>query len=90
MQFKEKFYALTGLQAPFYHQSNLEHNCMIKLAQIKPGIFFDLLQTVDKRVAVNEQPACRLRNIEAAFKKRLHGRKRFGVQNVFSAIAEHF
>ena len=61
------------------HQGYLENDSVVKVAQIQAGQLANLLQTVDQRVAMDEQPAARLGDIQVVFKEALDGEQRLGL-----------
>lgn len=64
------------------HQGYLENDSVVKVAQIQAGQLANLLQTVDQRVAMDEQPAARLGDIQVVFKEALDGEQRLGIEGV--------
>ena len=51
------------------HERDLENDGVIELAQVETGQFFDLFETVDQRVAVYEQLARGLGNVQIVFEE---------------------
>ena len=70
----------------------LENDSVVKVAQIQAGQLANLLQTVDQRVAMDEQPAARLGDIQVVFKEALDGEQRLGIEdkniNIISGLAK--
>ena len=56
--------ALLGIEILLDHHGDLEHDGVVEFAQIQSGELFDLLQTVDQRVAVDVQLAACLRDVD--------------------------
>lgn len=64
------------------HQGHLKDDSIVKVAQVKAGQLANLFQTVDQRIAVDKQPAARLRDIQVVFKEALDGEQRLSVETV--------
>ena len=79
-----------GGQILFDHQGHLEDDGIVELAQIKAGELLDLFQTIDQGVAVHEQAAACLGNVQVVFKEALDGEQRFGIQAVDAVLLEDF
>ena len=62
---------------------------MIELAQVETGQLFDLLETVDQRVAVYEQLARGLGNVQIVFEELLDGEQGLLVERVDRTLLEH-
>ena len=71
------------------HHCDLEHDGVIKLAQIKAGELLDLLQPVHKRVAVNIQLAARFRDVEVILEEFVYRFKRVLVKSFKRIFLEH-
>ena len=68
--FLKSIFGRVGGQIFFDHQRHLKDDGIIEVAQVKAGQLADLLKAVDQRVAVNEQTAARLRDVQVVLKKR--------------------
>ena len=72
-----------GGEVLFDHQRHLEDDGVIEVAQIKTGDLADLFQTVDQRVAVDEQAAAGLGDIQVVLKESLDEETLFTIQKFF-------
>ena len=64
------------------HERYLEGDCMLEFTQIKTGQLADLLQTVDQRIAVNEELAGGFGHIQIVLEEALNGHERFAVKTL--------
>ena len=72
------------------HQSHLEHDGMVELAQIQAGQLLDLFQTVHQGVAVDEQLPGSLGNVQVVLKELVDGKQGLLIQGIDGVFLEYF
>ena len=73
----------------FDHQSYFEYDRIFEFTQIESGDFFDLFQTVNERIAVNEELAGGFGNVEVVLKELLNRKERFMVEQLDRSAFEN-
>ena len=81
--------AFPGGEVLAHHQRHLKHNGMVKLPQVKTGELLDLFQTVNQRVAVDEQFPGSLGYIQIILKEFIDSEQRFLIQRIDGILLEH-
>lgn len=79
---------LPGSEVLAHHQRYLEDNGVVKLPQVKPRELLDLFQTVDQRIAVDEQLAGGLGDVQAVLKEHVDGEQRLLIERLDGILAE--
>ena len=64
------------------HQGDLEDDGIVKFAQVKASQLLDLLKTVDQRVAVDEQLARGLGDVQAVLKEHIDGKEGLLIERI--------
>ena len=80
--FLKSIFGRVGGQIFLDHQRHLKDDGIIEVAQVKAGQLADLLKAVDQRVAVNEQTAARLGDVQVVLKEALDREQRLGIEGV--------
>ena len=79
-----------GIKIFLDHQCYLEGDGMLKLSQIQSRQLTDLLQTVNQRIAVNEQLSRGFGYVQIVLKEALNGQKSLAVKRLQTSLLEHF
>lgn len=87
--FSKSIFGRVGGQIFLDHQRHLKDDGIIEVAQVKAGQLADLLKAVDQRVAVNEQTAARLGDVQVVLKEALDREQRLGIEGVDALLLEH-
>ena len=87
--FLKSIFGRVGGQIFLDHQRHLKDDGIIEVAQVKAGQLADLLKAVDQRVAVNEQTAARLGDVQVVLKEALDREQRLGIEGVDALLLEH-
>ena len=83
--FLKSIFGRVGGQIFLDHQRHLKDDGIIEVAQVKAGQLADLLKTVDQRVAVNEQTAACLGDVQVVLKEALDGEQGLLIQTFNAA-----
>ena len=81
---------IPGGQVLANHQRNLKYDGVVKLTQIQAGELLDLLQTIDQRVAVDEQLPGSFGNIQIVLEELVDGEQGLLIQRIDGVFLENF
>ena len=81
---------ILGGEIAAYHQSNLEGDRVIKFTKIETRQLFDLIQTVNESISVNEHLSGRFGHVEVVCEEALNGGEGFSVERFDRALLEYF
>ena len=84
--FLKSIFGRVGGQIFLDHQRHLKDDGIIEVAQVKAGQLADLLKAVDQRVAVNEQTAARLGDVQVVLKEALDGEQGLLRESMLSCL----
>ena len=89
VRLKEILANIPGRQVLTHHQCHLEHDRMVKLAQVQTGQLFDLLQAVHQSITVHKQLTGSFRNVQIVLKELINGEEGLLIQRIDGILLEH-
>ena len=81
---------ILGRKIAAYHQSNLEGDRVIEFTKIETRQLFDLIQTVNESISVNEHLSGRFGHVEVVREEALNGGERLSVERLDRSLLEYF
>ena len=77
-----------GGEIAAYHQRNLEGDGVVKFTEVKTCELFDLIQTVNESISVNEHLSGRFGYVQIVREEALNGGEGFSVESLDGALLE--